>query len=197
MELRHGRTPTQQRARDRVERVLGAAAHVFADKGYARATTNTIAEQAGVVVPSVYQYFANKDALLAELWDRHVGEMMDMLEAMIAAYPDAPIDVTARMYVEAILAAHARTPQLLAVLYAESPRLAGVRNLRAEATALLVPYLQRHAASIRTADLTCVAFVLAAAVEGVAKQAVVPPAPPSEVLVEELTTLVTAYLGVV
>ncbi len=196
VELRHGRTPTQQRARDRVERVLSGAAMVFAELGYAKATTNNIAERAEVHVPSVYQYFANKDALVAELWDRHVGELIGMLDTMIGEHPDTPIVETSRLYVQAVLKLHRDRPRLLAVLYAEAPRLPGVRSVREEATALLVPYFERHRDSLRVTDLPVAAFVLASAVEGVARQAVVDPAPPLAVLVDELCTLVNTYLGV-
>ena len=196
MQLRHGKTPTQTRALERVERVLTGAADVFAERGYAKATTNRIAERAGVHVPSVYQYFANKDALLAELWDRHVGELMDLLAMMIADPSQAPIAETAKLYVSAMLDMHAAKPELFAVLYAQAPRLAGVRDVRAEATALLSPYLEYHRSSLRPTDLKTAAFVLAAAVEGVARQAVIPPAPSRQSLIGELTALVTHYLGV-
>ncbi|MBT8494828.1 MAG: TetR/AcrR family transcriptional regulator, partial [Deltaproteobacteria bacterium] len=54
--LRHGRTPQQKRARERVERVLAGAALEFAENGFAQTTTNRIAKRAGVHVPSLYQY---------------------------------------------------------------------------------------------------------------------------------------------
>ncbi len=196
MELRHGRTPTQQRAQVRVERVLHATGTLLGEVGYAKTTTNRIAERAQVHVPSVYQYFANKDALVAELWDRHVGQLMGLLEAMIAAHPDTPIAETSRLYVRAVLQLHAAQPSLLAQLYNEAPRLSGVRQLRDEAVALLVPYLYRHRAEIGVDDLEVAAFVLAAAVEGVARQAVRPGAPPIERLEDELCNLVNAYLQV-
>lgn len=172
-----------------------AAADVFAEHGYARATTNRIAERAGVHVPSVYQYFANKDALVAELWDRHVDELIDMLGTMLAANADAPIKSIARAYVVAVLALHAAKPALLAVLYDQGPALPGVRNLRDEAMALLVPFFERRRDELRPRNLHAAAFVLAAAVEGVARQAVIPPSPSASVLADEVTALVTTYLG--
>lgn len=195
--LRHGKTPKQERAQLRVERVLEGAAAVFAERGYARATTNHIATRAGVHVPSVYQYFANKDALLAELWDRHVGLVIDMLAEMVAAPDAAPIAETAERYVAAVLELHMARPGLLAELYAEAPKLSGVRNLQVEAAAILVPYLEHHSSSLRTKNLAMAAFVLVAAVEGVARQAVASPNLPLSTLIDELTSLVRAYLGVV
>ena len=57
------RVPLQDRSRQRVERILDAAARVFGDVGYEAATTEAIAERAGTSVGSIYQFFPNKRAL--------------------------------------------------------------------------------------------------------------------------------------
>ena len=54
------------------------AAHVFGERGYA-ATTNQVAERAGISIGSLYQYFPNKDALLVALHDRHLDRVADRL----------------------------------------------------------------------------------------------------------------------
>lgn len=61
-----------------VERILDAAAHVFGERGYA-ASTNHVAERAGVSIGSLYQYFPDKDALLVALHDRHLDDLGDRL----------------------------------------------------------------------------------------------------------------------
>jgi len=198
MKLRHGKSPTQRRSIERVGRVLDSAALTLGELGFAKTTTNHIATRAGVHVPSVYQYFANKEAIVAELWDAHVGELIDLLDSLLVDGLSASIESIARRYVTRMLKIHAARPELLEVLYAEAPRLDGVRNLRDEASARLLPFLQARSAELRPDDLVCAAFVLAAAVEGVARQAVASAslgAPPTSALVSELTHLVTAYLG--
>lgn len=62
----------QERSRRTVERILEAAARIFHEHGYAGATTNDIADEAGVSVGSLYQYFPNKDALLVTLTKQHI-----------------------------------------------------------------------------------------------------------------------------
>lgn len=176
--------------------MLDGAAVVFAECGYAKATTNRIAKEAGVHVPSVYQYFPNKDALLAEIWDRHVDALIGALQGMLSSPAEAPVPETARLYITLVLEMHAAAPDLLSVLYQEGPRLPGVRSLRDEAAALLVPYLEHHRALLRPGSIDVAAFVLASAVEGVARQAVVPPAPSIEALTDEVVALVTSYLGI-
>jgi AcrR family transcriptional regulator len=64
--------PVQARSKDTVEFVVEAAARVFRREGFA-ATTNRIAREAGVSVGTLYEYFPNKQALLAELAERHVA----------------------------------------------------------------------------------------------------------------------------
>jgi AcrR family transcriptional regulator len=47
--------------------ILDAAAQVLLAKGYERATTDRIAERAGVSIGSVYEYFPNKESIFAAL----------------------------------------------------------------------------------------------------------------------------------
>ena len=66
------KSPSQERSRRTVERILDAAARIFHEQGYAGATTNDVADEAGVSVGSLYQYFPNKDSLLVALTRRHI-----------------------------------------------------------------------------------------------------------------------------
>ncbi len=54
----------------RRERILAAATEVIGRKGFANATIREIADEAGMHVPTLYQYVASKDALL-ELVYKH------------------------------------------------------------------------------------------------------------------------------
>lgn len=56
-----------QRAMERKQCILEAAAAVFARKGFERATTREIAEKAEVSEGTIYHYFASKQQLLAAL----------------------------------------------------------------------------------------------------------------------------------
>jgi AcrR family transcriptional regulator len=66
------KSPRQERSRRTVARILDAAAHIFHEQGYSGATTNDIADEAGVSIGSLYQYFPNKDALLLALAHQHI-----------------------------------------------------------------------------------------------------------------------------
>jgi len=61
------RVPTQERSKKRVERIIEAAAHVFAEEGYEAATMEGIAARAETSIGSIYQFFPNKLSLFNAL----------------------------------------------------------------------------------------------------------------------------------
>lgn len=65
------KTPRQPRARATVDAIVLAAAHILRTEGRDAVNTNRIARVAGVSIGSVYQYFPNKEGILAELRARH------------------------------------------------------------------------------------------------------------------------------
>lgn len=71
----------EQLIQARREQVLDAAAVVFADKGFDRATTKEIAQVAGVSEGTIYNYFTNKFDLLIGLMSRiaEIGTLPDEL----------------------------------------------------------------------------------------------------------------------
>ncbi|WP_159767479.1 TetR/AcrR family transcriptional regulator [Streptomyces sp. HM190] len=77
----------QARGERRITQLLEAAASVFASTGYAAASTNAIAREAGVSPGTLYQFFPNKEAIAIELGQRLMADMR-------AAYGQAlaPID---------------------------------------------------------------------------------------------------------
>jgi AcrR family transcriptional regulator len=60
----------EQLAAARRSQILEAATHVFAEKGYHRATIRDVAQAAGIADGTIYNYFANKGALLLGILDR-------------------------------------------------------------------------------------------------------------------------------
>ena len=79
------KTPVQSRGRERVERILDAAAHLFADVGYEAATTEAIASQAGASIGSVYQFFPNKQAIFDAVARRHLERASELFETLLAS----------------------------------------------------------------------------------------------------------------
>ncbi|AFZ17540.1 TetR/AcrR family transcriptional regulator [Allocoleopsis franciscana] len=69
------RQPKQKRSQQRVERILAAAAEVFASVGYEAATTHAIASRAGTAIGSLYQFFPDKLAIFHALEERHMEQV--------------------------------------------------------------------------------------------------------------------------
>jgi AcrR family transcriptional regulator len=128
--LRPRKRPLQARSQRTVEAVLKAAAQVFSRRGYAGATTNHIAEQAGVSIGSLYEYFPSKDALLVALLEQHMREGEAVLARAAAELGSRPtsLDAAIRRLVHAMVELHARDRNLHRVLFEEAPL---PRHLRA------------------------------------------------------------------
>ncbi len=69
------RAPVQARSRQTVARILDAAVSIADQEGVDAVTTRTIADRAGVSYPSLYRFFADRDAILDELMERHCAEI--------------------------------------------------------------------------------------------------------------------------
>jgi AcrR family transcriptional regulator len=72
------RQPKQQRGKDRVDKILDAAAAVFDTVGYEAATTHLIAAEAKTAIGSVYQFFPDKAAIFNAMELRHVERVKEM-----------------------------------------------------------------------------------------------------------------------
>jgi AcrR family transcriptional regulator len=85
------RQPQQKRGQQRVEKILVAAAEVFAEAGFAAATIQQIADRANTAVGSIYQFFPDKLAIFHALFTRHL-QQIDLIEAeFFQDAVDAPI----------------------------------------------------------------------------------------------------------
>ncbi|KZE23053.1 hypothetical protein AVW13_04880 [Brevibacterium casei] len=74
---------------DTRERILAEAARLFSELGYQGASTRAITEAVGIKQPSLFHYFAGKEAIGQELIDRRVT-MSPLLSGRFADTPDDP-----------------------------------------------------------------------------------------------------------
>jgi AcrR family transcriptional regulator len=78
------RQPKQERGQQRVVKILTAAAEVFAQVGYAAATTQQIADRAKTAVGSIYQFFPDKLAIFHALEAEHMERIAIVNTALVA-----------------------------------------------------------------------------------------------------------------
>ena len=75
---------SQERSRATVDALVEATARILVREGFDKASTNRIAEVAGVSVGSLYQYFPSKEALVAAVIERHNQEIMQAVRGELA-----------------------------------------------------------------------------------------------------------------
>ena len=67
MTPRSARTPTQQRSRERQERIMKATLDLISEKGSDELRMGEVAQKAGIPIGSLYQYFPEKSLLIHAL----------------------------------------------------------------------------------------------------------------------------------
>lgn len=188
------RRAKQARAQATVSAILEAAAQVLGRDGYARASTNRIAERAGVSVGSVYEYFRDKD----ELIDALIQQQLDALLAQLVAKPLDPArpleEVVRQLVFTAFHAQQRYGPELYRQLE-HVPHAAFRRRLtraKDQLKTFVRALLERHRDRLRVEDLDLAVFVVVNAAEGVGYNAGADVF--NERLADEVSTLVVRYL---
>ena len=65
---------------DRRTQILEAAIVCFAKRGFHQTSMHDVSAEAGISVGLIYRYFANKEAVIAAMAERHKQEIHDLLE---------------------------------------------------------------------------------------------------------------------
>src|SRR5215470_8848621 len=193
---------SQERSRATVDALIEATARILVRDGFDRASTNRIAEVAGVSIGSLYQYFPCKEALVASVIGRHNQNIMQVVRAALTEVAAQPIEHAVRKMVATAIEAHRIDPKLHRVLAEQIPRTGRLKHIEAfnrENYVLLRAYLEAHSNELRTVDLGLAAFVCVTAIEALAHTAVLHRSEmlPDEAvgtLVDEATRLVVGYL---
>ncbi|WBU53029.1 TetR/AcrR family transcriptional regulator [Paracoccus sp. SCSIO 75233] len=104
--------PRQQRSRATCEAILEAAARILETGGAGSLTTNLVAERAGVSIGSLYQYFPNKEAILAGLIRNMRREMLADFRAAAKLASGEELKEAVAILTRASIAHHLRRPTL-------------------------------------------------------------------------------------
>ncbi len=82
--------PLEVRLERQRERLFGAAARVFARAGYADASAEAIAREAGMSKATFYEHFANKEECILALLDAAARQLLEAVERGADAAGDDP-----------------------------------------------------------------------------------------------------------
>jgi TetR/AcrR family transcriptional regulator, repressor for uid operon len=121
-------TPVEPSLVDRRAQILEGAIVCFAKRGFHQTSMHDISAEAGISVGLIYRYFANKEAVISAMADRHKSEIQDLLERARGA---------ASLFesLEIIFTAHCseNSPKVLSAfvvdLYAEASRTPSIADL--------------------------------------------------------------------
>lgn len=181
-----------------VERIIAAGQAVLLRDGYGGFSTNRVAEQAGISPGSLYQYFSDKQAILSAVVDRYSDELSTQLTTVLTAHLDKPGPALVRATLDSLMDALAENVEFLRLVVEQLPRahhIGKTAAMEARIGDLVAAYLQINPPRSRVHDPATSAWILVRTVEHLAVQYVLDePAIPREVFVDELATLVLAYV---
>jgi AcrR family transcriptional regulator len=190
--------PRQTRSVATVDAILSAAAHVFEEHGFARASVNAVAARAGVSVGSLYQYFPSKEAVIVAMIERHTEATLAELESAFAQVGELPLEAAVRFVVASMVDAHrSGLNRLLARELDELGRLDGVqRAIDERAGRAVARFLSARQAELQVPDLEFASFLLVRSVDLLTHAAISdrPESLEDGRLVNELSRLVLGYL---
>lgn len=158
------KVPAQARSRATVDAIIQAATYILTKVGWAGLTTNAIAERAGVNIGSLYQFFPNKEAVIAELQRRHAADTRAGLLTALEVLPHQPsLRQALTLIVEMIVAEHRVAPAVHKAIHDELPRTVRheddeKQQLREQFSAVLKPFMR----GVPDADLAIYMMGLAA-----------------------------------
>lgn len=156
------KVPRQERARFTVECILRSAESIIAKNGYEAATTNHIADVAGVSIGSLYQYFPSKEAIAAALVENAVINAADVLRECILNQLSKPLELSTPEIIRQILAIRKQYSFIFLRLPREVPKLGKLsRQMTTEKFLYntIRAYYQQHRAAIKIADIEVAMFV--------------------------------------
>ncbi len=109
--------PQQTRSRGRVRRILEVAGRLVVETGVEALTTRAIASAADLPVPSLYQYFADKEAILLALVERDIDEMDTQVAEDIAALEVLSVRSLVETTMQAFVKVYHRRPSFVVIWF--------------------------------------------------------------------------------
>jgi len=119
------KTPQQMRSRQTREDILQATTHLLNRKPFGEVSTNHIAKKTGISIGTLYKYYPNKDAILADLSLTFMQQDAELFERIFESSPRKRRKKQALVddLVEALMTLHRDDAQVRGVVYQNLERL--------------------------------------------------------------------------
>jgi AcrR family transcriptional regulator len=184
----------QERGERRIGVVVAAAAELFAAHGFDGTSMSLIAQQSGMSIGSLYQYFPHKEAIVDAVAEEYLRLWREHKLVMLAALEEMPLEKAMRLGIGFNVAFHERHSGIRAFLDADRHRAASIAAVQAEVD-FAVPLLARYYPGRPIEEIHRATTVVSAIVLGVvARLAAEHDARVREELTEEVATACNAYL---
>lgn len=166
--------PTQSRSRALVDAVAEACLRILDDVGDEALTMARIAEVSGVAIGSIYQYFPNKDAIVALLYERVLDQESEHLLLMRERLVGVPLVTALREILANIIRVEVRLFKLNQAFHLRFHAALHLgmwrgpyRNAGEFIEATWLPLLRMYAHEITTPDPAMAAYLLGKGLRGV------------------------------
>lgn len=195
------KTPVQARSTASVEAILEATVQVLLEIGKERLTTTRVAHRAGVSVGTLYQYFPDKQALLASCLKRHLSGVAEAVEAVCERERGVSLARMGEELVRAFLDAKLRSVETSAAMYAVSEDMDAAKIVQ-DATGRVnraIAGMLKTAPEGLTVDCELAAMMLRSALAGVSRRMLEPGTSATLIagLRQQMTVVTMAYLEAV
>ena len=189
----------QARSKQTVEDILASCAELIKTIGIAQITTNKIADHSGVNIASIYQYFPNKDALIAALTNQLMAQSSLKIQALITSLEGQSIASAARETISIYIDIFRQSEGLLLHLFTNfgsATRVPGNEDFQNDIKLAGKRFLDAHKDELRVKDYDKALYILSNALSGLLFRYLIES--PNDMndaeLTDELVHLVTAYL---
>lgn len=92
--------PVQKRSKETVASIVESCARLLVQEPYHAITTDKIAEMAGVSIGSLYQFFANKEAIVAAVIDDLLQRDLAYIEEKLAQVQTPDLDAKINAFID-------------------------------------------------------------------------------------------------
>jgi len=172
--------------------IIQATTQILSRDGAAGLTTNHVAERAGVSIGTLYQYFAHKEALLAEVRRRYDATFRERLFAGIGRVGSEPLPIAIAALVRVLVVLHAEDARLHNAVSSETRD-----EERPMLEQIIASYLAAHCDEVRRPNLQLAAAVSLQVAEALVHETAVRDAARlgDDEFVAEVTDVLVRYLA--
>lgn len=169
------RKPRQSRSVMTVNAILDATRILMVEHGFDATTTTLIAERAGVSVGSLYEYFANKEVLISELFKRHCDKLLYCYqESLRALHGRPPLDVF-RVFIDVTYETYAQNFRFHRTLleYGNTPKAHPYKQyFTLKTMELLISALKEGLPDLQEEEVRRAAFMVGSLVEALTTRSI-------------------------